>query len=644
MRGAKVPRSGPLGIAVHFFGNISFPAKAACVTLAFMLPVLLLMGSIWKLSAANISFSAKELKGVAYVRSLMPVLVAAQGFRHAVSVDSNDTLQARENLQKSLKSLDEVHRRLGDELALEKSYKTVVELAGRLELNPADAGSIEPDFIYSALIGAIFQLLYDTADNSNLTLDPDVDTYYLMHAATTAQPELTEVIEQMRVLGKAVVNAGEVQREQRDVFARALGLADAHLASLRKDLDRAIAYDHRVGIDVNAQVEMEQSQVFLTMAHRVFFAEMTSDDIDEFSKAAGAAVTSLNSLNGRLLDSLESRLENRVDGLQSQLHLQLGVSLFGVTLAIFLLAAFYRVMRTSLDLLSFHLEEISKGNLSVEPAAVGRDELASLVGTMASTVQSLRRVVSQVRSGASEIEVASQEVASASSDLSRRTDEAALHLQKTAAAMNEMGETVKQSANMATEASQLVTQNARVAGQGGAVVDQVVQTMGQIKSSSYRIADIIGTIDGIAFQTNILALNAAVEAARAGEAGRGFAVVASEVRSLAKRSANAAQEIKELIQQSVEHVESGTNVVGQAGGTMREIVGSADRIQVMMGEIRASAKDQSSGVIEVASSVSELEAMTQQNAALVEETAAASASLRENAQRLSKEMAFFRLA
>jgi methyl-accepting chemotaxis protein len=227
--------------------------------------------------------------------------------------------------------------------------------------------------------------------------------------------------------------------------------------------------------------------------------------------------------------------------------------------------------------------------------------------------------------------------------LSRRTEETAAHLQRTSAAMVQIGSTVQHTAQTAAGATERVMSNAKVAAQGGAEVGEVVVTMGGIKASSSRIEEIIGTIDSIAFQTNILALNAAVEAARAGEQGRGFAVVASEVRALAQRSASAAKEIKSLIGESANKVDSGSRVVEQAGHTIRQIVENANRVKQLIGEISDGTREQTAGLSEVGQSVEKLDGMTQQNAALVKQTAAAAASLKGGALQLAQAMAFFRV-
>jgi len=286
---------------------------------------------------------------------------------------------------------------------------------------------------------------------------------------------------------------------------------------------------------------------------------------------------------------------------------------------------------------------IAGGDLGSRIVAEGQDEPARLMRALADMQAALRRLVGQVRESSESIEVASSEVASGNTDLSQRTELAASHLQRTASSMDGLTVTVRQSTDAAHTANQLATSAAAVAARGGEVVSQVVSTMDEINASSKKIADIIGVIDGIAFQTNILALNAAVEAARAGEQGRGFAVVAGEVRSLAQRSAEAAREIKALIGASVDRVESGSRLVDDAGATMTEIVASVQRVTDIIGEISAASTEQNQGIVEVKGAIGEVDQMTQQNAALVEQSAAAAESLKDQAARLAQVVSTFRL-
>ena len=288
-------------------------------------------------------------------------------------------------------------------------------------------------------------------------------------------------------------------------------------------------------------------------------------------------------------------------------------------------------------------ERIAGGDLSRDTQALNHDEVGQLVTAMGRMQQSLRGLVRQVQDAAGNISTASSEIATGNHDLSQRTEQTAANLEEAASSMEMLTSTVQQSAQASRQASDFASSAAEVAARGGAVVSQVVSTMDQITTSSRKIADITGVIDSIAFQTNILALNAAVEAARAGEQGRGFAVVASEVRSLAQRSAGAAKEIKELIGSSVERVEDGSRLVSQAGQTMTEIVGSVRRVSGIIHEITASAAEQSDNIGHISQSVTQLDQKTQQNAALVEQSTAASESLREQALQLTRAVSQFKL-
>jgi len=286
------------------------------------------------------------------------------------------------------------------------------------------------------------------------------------------------------------------------------------------------------------------------------------------------------------------------------------------------------------------LQQMAAGDLTghVPPA----QEPQSLMGALSSMQAAMRTLVAQVQQSSASIEVATSEISMGNHDLSARTEQAASNLEETAASMEELNSTMRQSADAARQASQLAVANAEVAARGGQVVGQVVATMEEINHSSKKISDIIGVIDGIAFQTNILALNAAVEAARAGEQGRGFAVVAGEVRNLAQRSAEAAKEIKMLIGNSVDKVEAGSRLVGEAGSTIGDVVANAQRVADIIGEITAASSEQAGGISQIHSAVNQLDQMTQQNAALVEQSAAAAESLKDQAARLSQVIAMFR--
>ncbi len=348
-----------------------------------------------------------------------------------------------------------------------------------------------------------------------------------------------------------------------------------------------------------------------------------------------------------LIDLQEKLAKEQLDSAnateQSVSSLTIGLGLGALVLGALLAWSITNSITGPINQAMHFSQNVAKGNLTAALTVNSRDEIGVLLTALQTMQASLVTVVSSVRQGSESVATASAEIAQGNHDLSSRTESQASALEQTAASMEELGSQVKHNADNARQANQLAQSASTVAMQGGEVVGQVVETMKGINDSSRKIADIISVIDGIAFQTNILALNAAVEAARAGEQGRGFAVVASEVRSLAGRSAEAAKEIKSLIGASVERVEQGTALVDKAGATMTEVVSSIRRVTDLMGEISSASNEQSLGVAQVGEAVTQMDQATQQNAALVEEMAAAASSLKSQAEDLVQTVAVFEL-
>ncbi|MGF6610769.1 methyl-accepting chemotaxis protein-1 (serine sensor receptor) [Paraburkholderia sp. WSM4175] len=380
------------------------------------------------------------------------------------------------------------------------------------------------------------------------------------------------------------------------------------------------------------------------------YAEVRSDDHDRIIAAANAMQVAFNQFAKSGVELRKFQFEaakTAYDEGQATFNQfrALGISaiLLGLAAAGYSWFSLRQKIARPLDTALAQFDAIASGDLRRDVIVTSNDEMGQLLRGLSKMQTSLVNTVRTVRSGSESIASATRQIAAGNIDLSSRTEEQASALQQTSSSMDELTGTVKQNADNARQASSLAANASEIADKGSRVVSQVVETMGEINQSSAKIADIITIIEGIAFQTNILALNAAVEAARAGEEGRGFAVVAGEVRSLAQRSSAAAKEIKQLIDNSVERVQSGTSLVDEAGRTMAEIIGAVQRVTDIMGEIAAASAEQSSGIEQVARAVTQMDEVTQQNAALVEEAAAAAQSLEHQAGALSTAVATFRL-
>ncbi|HIV71821.1 MAG TPA: HAMP domain-containing protein [Candidatus Aquabacterium excrementipullorum] len=356
--------------------------------------------------------------------------------------------------------------------------------------------------------------------------------------------------------------------------------------------------------------------------------------------AVSASLKALASYNDNM-----ANVDGKAVAAMQRASLEGTIGLFAVAFGLSALLCFLisRAIANPLEQAVQVAQAVAEGDLTRETRAQGKDEVAQLMHALGQMVARLRSVVSEVRNGVESVSTASSQIAMGNADLSQRTEEQASNLQQTAASMEQLTSTITQNAEAAAQASHLASRASEAARKGGDVVSNVVVTMNDISGSSRQISDIIGVIDGIAFQTNILALNAAVEAARAGEQGRGFAVVAGEVRTLAQRSAQAAKEIKQLIGESVQKVEAGVELVSSAGKTMGEIVGEVKRVSDLIGEISAASREQSQGVSQVGDAVQQLDQVTQQNAALVEEAAAAADSMKQQATHLAQVVSVFKV-
>ncbi len=565
---------------------------------------------------------------------------ALEGFRKQAATVDRQLARIDQQVKDALPFFD-----MSKEFAgLQNGWK---ELQAKINALPADAEFPQKAFsAHAPEYGRLYAFMRDMGNKSGLAQDPDADIFYLGYPLANNTPSTAGIAVRIAAYATMNVNRGEVSPKDKVFYEVTDARLNDTFGSVETLLGQSMLANPVVEKALSARFDAlkASSKDLLGFIRKNFTGvdAVTVSQQDVFT-ASGPTIDAAWALVEQNRVVLDELLVERGSSAAFNRNLLLIVLTLGVLVSVYLYVGIYLSMAASMKHASRAAQSIAAGHLGTVQSASSRDEFADLVADLRKADQSLARVIAGVKDSSESIATASSEIATGTQDLSTRTEQTASSLQQTAASMEQLTSNVSQSSGAATSAQQLSSSAADVARRGGSVVAEVVKTMGSINDSSKKIADIIGVIDGIAFQTNILALNAAVEAARAGEQGRGFAVVASEVRSLAQRSAAAAKEIKTLIDTSVEKVEAGARLVGDAGTTMTEIVDSVGRVNRVIGEITASASEQSQGIGEVNIAVGRLDQMTQQNAALVEESAAAAESLREQARRLAEMVCSFRI-
>ena len=604
-------------VMTRFIANLPLARKfamiAAIALLMLALPsVLVIHSDLGKLRAAD-----EQAAGVAPARALVAALHDMQQHRGlaAVVLGGNAGMVSERRAKQA-----EVERGL---VALQAGLAAIADpaLGKAVERLTADwrvlGGAIDAESIdaaqsferHTALITQQLDLLEDITFASGIVLVPGRSDYFLQAGVLGELPQLTEAFGQARGLGATLLARGSATPEDRARISTLASRVRHSFGEGRKLLELAVADDAqaRAAIGASLATAMKAAEEGLKVVEeRVVLADKLDMPAAEYFAITTQAIEAQFKLIDSAAELLAQSLNDDVVRARNEIAL-VGAVVAGLALlALWIMWTVTRVTTASMDAALRVAEAVAAGDLTTPVPAAGRDEAGQLLRALGTMKDSLGKVVQTVRGNAESVATASAQISQGNQDLSQRTEEQASALEETAASMEQLSSTVKQNADNARQANQLAQGASTVAGEGGAVVASVVDTMKGINDSSRKIADIIGVIDAIAFQTNILALNAAVEAARAGEQGRGFAVVASEVRSLAQRSAEAAKEIKSLITASVEQVEQGTALVDKAGVPMQEIVDSIRRVTDIIGEISSASTEQSAGVAQVGEAVGQM--------------------------------------
>ncbi|HSV70610.1 MAG TPA: methyl-accepting chemotaxis protein [Methylibium sp.] len=636
--------------------NLNIARKFLLLGLLAALAVVVPATLYWRTASKELNFVTREAAGTPTMRGLYAAIrvtqehrgltagalagnAKAQEARPAKAQEVDQAIDAVTALLAGADGGDPLRERWADGMAQWR------KLAGEVAAGtPTGADSFRR---HTEIVTAQMAVLGAAMDLYGWSLDPEANTYFTMSATAADGVLLTERLGQLRAVGTRMLTQKALIPDDRAQVGTLVALAADSHDRVRVSLTKAMAADPDFAEQFKtplAELQKGVTQALELATVELELAEGPTYDPNAYFATLTGVIKRQFEVNQLGTELIDRRLQARaasvrtlvVGGLMACALLALAYGAFAWWMA--------RATTGGLRSARQAAQAIAAGDLTVGVPQAGRDEVGQLLDALRAMQAKLAQIVAGVRGNAESVATASAQIAQGNNDLSGRTEEQASALQQTAASMEQLGSTVTHNADNARQADQLARSASEVAVQGGEVVGRVVDTMKDINDSSKKIADIIGVIDGIAFQTNILALNAAVEAARAGEQGRGFAVVASEVRNLAQRSAGAAKEIKELISASVDRVAQGTALVDQAGSTMDEVVASIRRVSDIVGEISNASVEQSSGVKQIGEAVTQMDQATQQNAALVEESAAAAESLKSQAQALVDAVAVFRTA
>ena len=624
--------------------KIRMPAKFTLVAVVLLVPIVALMAVYLQQSAHAMRTLAGERAGVAYLRAAIPAINPFQNHRgqqalKLLSLGDAATMDAdARRFETQIAALSDLTTTDGDRFGVQPKLQ---QLAGLWQTakTSAYANNAEITPKYDAVIAAFNSVIEAINDGSKLSLAPDLETAYITELATLNAPNLLNRLAPHRSRATLMAARPEQHAASLPRLAAFTSVIEIYLSSARALLNKIeqTAPDRARRLDAS-QLDVVRHYLSVVQQHVVDKNDHPPLEVYAAGSAAAAAIDTLVMQSLELLDTMLVERESQQGRLRAGL---LGTTVVFVLFALYIFIAFYRASMKNFSKMGRRVARLGAGDLTVPKPALGHDEVALAINGLRTSVGHLSSIVRNVRTNAEEIAVATEQISHGNADLAARGARVAATVEETTASMEALNGTVSANLESARQANALANTAYEIASRGGRVVAQAVATMQDISDASRRISDITQVIDGIAFQTNILALNAAVEAARAGEQGRGFAVVAAEVRSLAQRSAAAAKEINGLISTSIETVAHGAQYVNQAGQTMDEIVASVHQVNDIMATITSASSNQTDEIGQIAVAIRDIDAATQQNAALVEEISAAAASLQSRADHLATSVRSF---
>ncbi|CAN7290190.1 methyl-accepting chemotaxis protein [Pseudoduganella sp. LjRoot289] len=624
-----------------------FP-KFMLVTLIFLLPLLLVTALLMSELQKSLQLTEREQLGVEYIAQLQEVARLTQQHRalerlRLAAKQPVDVQALRTDIGARLQRLDAWQGRAAGMAGLPEWAAVRLawsDLAGR----QGGADAKDSLALHGALLGRIARLGAQLADRSSLRMDPEVQTNYLIAAFQKTLPEVADDLSVIAARGAAYIDSGLMEGNEDQLLNATAMLARDKLDRLPAQIEAILQHNPQLKSDLQPHLAaLPAALAFLERGKNEVTNAYNQTSGKEFNAAGSAAIDRLYGFAGAAAKALDRLLAERMARDLLHRNLMLAAVLATLGVAAWLFAGFYLSFSRDVGSLNLAVQAAAAGDLTQEISSPARDEIGALVNAFGGMTQALALLVDDIRSGAGRIADGADELASGNTALSGHTEAQAGDLSATVASMRALTANVQRNAAHAESGRKLVQTASDIALQGGRSVAAVVDTMAGIRASSEKISDIIGVIDGIAFQTNILALNAAVEAARAGEQGRGFAVVASEVRNLAQRSAAAALEIKKLIVDSVSKVEAGSALVNSAGATMTQVVRSVQQTAALIEEISAAEAAQRGEIEQVDHALARIDDMTRQNGALVLQASVGADRLHEEAAHLGEAVSRFRL-